>query len=373
MSELTLLAVGDVAARRADLASMFARVAPALRQGDFVFGQLEAPISDRGARNPEAKLAMRCEPAMARAAADAGFGVMSCAGNHCLDFGPEALIDTLVHGEAAGLALCGAGPDLDSARQPAILERGGVRLGVVAVSSILPAGYDAGAHRAGCAPMRAFTHYEMIEPDQPGTPPRVHTFPHRGDLARLAEDIALARQAADVVALSIHWGIHLVPADIADYQRDVAAAAIQAGCDVVLGHHPHILKGVEFIAGKPVFYSLGNFAIEQPQAFDPAIMTTASFRNLMALNPHFSVESAYVLPPETRFTMIARAVIRSGTIVEVGFQPAFIEDDSAPTPLTADDPRFAAMVDYLRDITARAGLATDYLVEGDLVRVVPRP
>jgi poly-gamma-glutamate capsule biosynthesis protein CapA/YwtB (metallophosphatase superfamily) len=370
VTELTLLAVGDVAARRDDLSSMFARAAPILRQGDFVFGQLETTLSDRGARAVHAKLAMRAPPAMARAAAAAGFNVMSAAGNHCMDFGGEALADTLAHGRAAGLALCGAGETLSGARLPAIVERAGVRLAVVAASSILPDGYAADAGRPGCAPMRAFTHYEQIEPDQPGTPPRIHTFAHPGDLARLCEDIAVAKAGADIIALSIHWGIHMVAAEIADYQREVAHAAVEAGADIVLGHHPHLLKGVELHRGKAIFYSLGNFAIEQPQAFDPAIMGSRSFQELMALNPQFEVKRAYVLPPETRHTLIARATIRDGAIAAVSFLPAWIEDDSAPTPLTPDDPRHAGVVAYMRQISISQRLATTYEADGAWVRVL---
>ena len=67
--------------------------------------------------------------------------------------------------------------------------------------------------------------------------------------------------------VSLHWGIHFVRGDLADYQREVAHAAIEAGADMILGHHPHVLKAIELYRGKPIFYSLGNFAIEQPRAF----------------------------------------------------------------------------------------------------------
>jgi len=371
MRDLTLLAVGDVAANRSDLTAILAKAAPLLRTGDFVFGQLEAPLSDRGDRAAHAKLAMRSPPAFAQVVAEAGFNVMSVAGNHAMDFGPVALADTLVHGEAAGLTLGGAGANLAEARRAAVIERDGVRLAVVAVSSILPAGYEATETRPGCAPMRGFTAYEMIEHDQPGTLPRIRTFPHPDDLARLCEDIALAKANADIVALSIHWGIHLIPAQIGDYQREVAHAAIDAGADIVLGHHPHILKGVEFHRGKAIFYSLGNFAIDQPQAFDPAIMQSRSFRELMDLNPDFDVNNICVLPPDTRHTLVVKAIVRDGAIVEVGFVPAWIGDDSAPTPLAPDDARFAGVIDYLRQIGASQGLDADYSPDGDWVKVTP--
>lgn len=370
--DLIFLATGDVAAHRPDMASMFAHVAPILRGGDITFGQLETCVSDRGERSVHAKLAMRCDPALAGAAKAAGYDVMSAAGNHCLDWGRAALSDTLEHMAGAGIALCGAGPTLAAACEPAMLVAGSVKVAVLAVSSILPEGYWAEQDRPGCAPMRAYTHYEQIEHDQPGTPARILTTPHPGDLARLCQDIRAAKAKADVVALSIHWGIHLVPIEIAQYQRAVAEAAVAAGCDVILGHHPHILKAIEFIGGKPVVYSMGNFAIEQPQAWDPAITRSASFKQLMALNPHFDLATAYVLPPETRHTFILKLVIRDKVITAVRFIPCRIGDDSAPRPLAPGDPRFAAVVDYMRQITEGLDVATDYEIDGDEVVARPR-
>ena len=75
-------------------------------------------------------------------------------------------------------------------------------------------------------------------------------------------DINSAKAQADVVIVSHHWGIHFVRAVIADYQRDVARAATAAGAGAILGGHAHILKGCEVIDGKPVFYSLCNFATD---------------------------------------------------------------------------------------------------------------
>lgn len=370
-ADVVFLATGDVAAHRPDLGSMFAHVAPLLRQGDLTFGQLETCVSDRGERSVHAKLAMRCDPGLGAAVRDAGYNVMSFAGNHCLDWGRAAFHDTLDHMGTAGVALAGAGPSLTEARAPVILDVKGVKVAVLAVSSILPEGYWAEHDRPGCAPMRAYTHYEQIEHDQPGTPARIITTPHPGDLARLCEDIRAAKTKADVVALSIHWGIHLIPETLADYQRAVAKAAVAAGCDVILGHHPHILKAIEFIDGKPVVYSMGNFAIEQPQAWDAGITRSASFKQLMALNPHFDLATAYVLPPDTRLTFILKLVIRERTIAEVRFIPCRIGNDSAPHPLTSSDPAFVEVADYMRHITASQDIETAYEADGDEVVVRP--
>lgn len=357
---MRLAAVGDVAPRRDDPASIFADVAASLRAADLCFGQMECPISARGAPAPQARLAMRTAPEVAPALKAAGFGVMSLAGNHVLDFGAEALADTLEHLGSAGIARCGAGGSLAEARRPAFVDAGGLRVAVLAYSSILPAGYAAQAGRPGCAPMRAHTRYEAIEPDQPGTPPRVLTFADRGDLAALEADIRAARAAADLVLVSLHWGIHFVRASIADYQREVARAAIAAGADAILGHHPHLLKGMEFIADKPVFYSLGNFAIEQPAAFDETIREHTSFRHLQTLAPGWAPAAKYQTPPETRHTAIAWLEVGANGALTVTLEPAWIDDDSVPRRLAPGDARFTEWLGYLRAITEEAGLETDY-------------
>jgi poly-gamma-glutamate synthesis protein (capsule biosynthesis protein) len=364
-----LLAVGDVGPRRADPASMFSNVCEALGRGDLVFGQLETTITARGARAPHAKLAMRTPPESAKAIAATGFHVMSFAGNHCMDWGEEGFADTLAHMRAAGVALCGAGADIAAARAPAFAQCGEARVAFLAYSSILPDGYWAEARRAGCAPLRAHTHYEMIEPDQPGTPPRIHTIPHKDDLAALECDVVRAKAHADIVAVSMHWGVHMTPAVIADYQRIAARAAIDAGADIVLGHHPHILKGVEFHRGAAIVYSMGNFAIEQPQAFDPAIVETASFRHLLSLNPSAAPEGVYVLPPDTRMSMIVEARIRDRRIAAVSVLPVWIDDGSTPSLLAPGDPRFTQVARYLADMSAAASLMLHAEIDGPRIRL----
>lgn len=365
--------VGDCAERRARSGEIFRDVRSALGDCDLLAGQLEAVLTDRGVRAPNAALAMRSPPEFAKVLRDSGFSAMSFAGNHCLDWGYEGLSDTLAHTAAADLALFGAGENLAEARRPAIVERHGTRFAWLGYSSILPEGYRAEIRRPGCAPLRAFTVYEQIEHDQPGTPPRIHTWAHPGDLADMADDIAAAREKADVVLVSIHWGLHMVEAKIADYQREIARAAVAAGAAAVLGHHPHILKGIEFIDGAPVFYSLGNFAIEQPQAFDPAIVESASFRHLMSLNPEARPGDFYVLPPDTRMTGIARLEFEGSHLARTLFRPAWIGDDSVPRPLSSADPQFARTAEYLRRISGDQGLSLEVQPEGEMLLLdVPR-
>lgn len=361
----SIVACGDIAVSRLDCGSMFAGCREALRQADLAFAQLEAPISDRGSKAPNARLAMRSPVAAAPALRDAGIDVVSLAGNHCLDFGYEALADTLRHLTNAGVQSCGAGEDLQAARSPVFRAAGAHRVAILAACSILPDGYAAQEGKPGCAPMRAFTVYEPVEPDQPGTPPRTRSFAHRQDLDALIAGVRAARSAADCVLVSLHWGIHMIPVALADYQQVVAHALIEAGADAILGHHPHLLKGIELHRGRPIFYSLGNFAIEPPHIWDPAIVRSSSFRHLVSLHPDWDLARRYMLPESTRPTGLAKLVLGSNGGLETRFCPAWIEEDSAPRMLHAGEPHFDRVRRFLEESSGKAGFGTRFGQEGD--------
>jgi poly-gamma-glutamate capsule biosynthesis protein CapA/YwtB (metallophosphatase superfamily) len=354
--ESIVLAVGDVAPDREDPNECFSLIRDDLHAADLAFCQLETCLTDQGIRLPQARHAVRGRPAIARALKHANFGVVSFASNHCMDWGAGALLETLDHLRAQGLDVGGAGANIQAARRPVIRNAGGARVAFLAYCSILPMAYWAENNRAGCAPMRAWTHYEQIEPDQPGTPCRIHTYPHREDLARMRDDIRAARQAANGVIVSMHWGIHFVPAVIADYQREVGRAAIDAGADLVLGHHAHILKGFEVYRGRAIFYSLGNFAVDLK--IDKAHAESNSFREIQSLNPNWPVdfEGLYNFPEDSRKTMIVRIRLRRGEITGVGVLPAYINHQAQPRLLKAEDPLFGEVGAYLAEINGQAGL-----------------
>jgi poly-gamma-glutamate synthesis protein (capsule biosynthesis protein) len=360
------LAVGDIAPDRDDEDSSYAAVAPLLRAADLTFGQCETTFADRGSRLPQARHAVRTRPSAAGALARAGFGVISCAGNHCLDWGNEALLESIGHLRAAGIAVVGAGANIREARA-AVHETlaDGTRVAFLAYSSILPMNYWADTNRPGCAPLRAHTHYEQIEHDQPGTPASVRTFAHAEDLAALCADVGAAKRAADIVFVSLHWGIHFKRAVLADYQREVARVAIGAGADAILGHHAHILKGAEVIDGKPVFYSLCNFATDL--RMDPEHMARKSFNEIKTLGDNWQIDfdSLYNFPLESRMSVIARFEIAGRRIVRTGVLPLYIESDAVPRPVAAGNPRFDQVAQYLRDISAEAGLDSRFTPSGD--------
>ena len=217
--------------------------------------------------------------------------------------------------------------------------------------------------------MRAWTIYEQVEPDQPGSLCRTHTFPDRDDLQAMADDIEKAKSNADIVILSMHWGIHFVPAQLADYQRETARKAIDCGADLILGHHPHVLKGIEVYKGKAIMYSLGNFAIEQPAAFMQDLYNTARHREIEELNPQWDEKSEYPLPPETRKSLIIKCIIAQKRIARISFLPVYLRAGSEPEILKSGDERFEDVVRYIDEITSDQEIHTRFAREGDEVVV----
>ena len=128
-----------------------------LHGADIGFCQLETNLTTRGTRMPQARHAVRGSPAIAPALKDAGLNVVSVAGNHCMDWGPDGFFDTLDNLQGHRADRSGGGANIVEARAPAIVEANGVRVAFLAYSSILPLNYWAEANRPGCPPMRAFT------------------------------------------------------------------------------------------------------------------------------------------------------------------------------------------------------------------------
>ncbi len=366
--ETIFLATGDVGMNRENPDSIFDGVRDVLRTGDLVFGQLEPCLASVGSPACQCRLPMRGDPAGAGAIRRAGYQVMSFATNHCMDWGREAFYQTIQVLRQEEMQVIGVGRNLAEARQPVIVERDGMKIGFLGYNTILPQDYWATPDRPGCAPMRGLTVYQPIEHDQPGTPCRIFTFPHPDDLQNLLADVKALRPQVDVLALSIHWGIHFVPAVLADYQRMVAHAAIDAGVDVVLGHHTHILKPIEVYKGKVIFYSMANFALDPPQAFAENLDQQSQHQEIMKLNPDWN-KSTKKMPEDSYKTILARLVLQNGGIKRVEFLPVQLDEDSNPQVVGPEEPAFGEIVQYMRDITADQKISTRFRIQGDAVVV----
>ena len=366
------LATGDLGPNRPDPDSIFDGVREALSRGDLIFGQLEPCLASGGTPLPQARLPMRGATEGAAAIARAGFDIISFATNHCMDWGREAFFETLEVLRDNGMSVIGAGKDLAEARKPVFTRLGETRIAFLGYNSILPQDYFATSERPGCAPLRGLTVYEQIEHDQPGTPARIHSYPVEEDLEDIMADVAAAKAQADLVMVSLHWGIHFVPAVIAQYQRIAGHAIIDAGADIILGHHPHILKPIEVYKGRAIVYSMANFALEPPFLFaeDLDLCNSPRHKGLHALNADWKRMPAKPMPPDSYKSMLLQCVIQDKQIRRVSFLPVQLDDGSDPSVPPPGSAAFGEIVQYMRDITADQGLDTRYEVDGGEVRVL---
>lgn len=213
-------------------------VADHLRKADLALVNLECAISTRG--RPLAKeFTFRGHPSSLPAMVEAGVDVANLGNNHAADFGREALIDTVRHLGEAGVEPVGAGPDAAAAYRHVVLERRGLRVAFLGATRVLPYHFGAG-------------------PDLPGVASAY-------DEVRFLDAVRAADADADVVVVSIHWGVELATRPNAIQVR-VGRALVDAGADVVIGHHPHVLQPVVRYRGGVIAYSLGNFVFSSGSA-----------------------------------------------------------------------------------------------------------
>jgi poly-gamma-glutamate capsule biosynthesis protein CapA/YwtB (metallophosphatase superfamily) len=239
----TLLFVGDVMLSRSVGAKIkaqndwnypFEKIADTLRATDLAIANLECPVSDVG-NNLHHLYSFRADPRVIEGLKYAGFGVLGVANNHMYDWGRPALLDTVDRLRAAGLRPVGAGANSLEAHYPLIVDLNGVRLAFLAYVGIEPKEAAAG-------------------PDQPGVAWL--------DGERALGDIRFARPLADIVIVCLHWGVEYA-ARPQPKQVELARQMIDAGADLVVGGHPHVVQPCESYHGHWICYSLGNFIFDQ--------------------------------------------------------------------------------------------------------------
>ncbi|MCF3101976.1 CapA family protein [Streptomyces roseoverticillatus] len=212
--------------------SLFADgVVAVAHEADAFVLNLECAVSARGERwrDPFKPFFFRAPPVAVRALQHLGVTCVNLANNHALDYGPEALLDTVRHLADAGIAWTGAGRDEEAARQPAVVERGGLRLGVIGVTDH-PRDFAAG-------------------PDRPGV---AHADLETGAPAWLLRTVT--GLATDVTLVTPHWGPNMTRGPAA-YIRRAAQEFLAAGATLVAGHSAHVFHGV----ADRVLYDLGDF------------------------------------------------------------------------------------------------------------------
>lgn len=338
-------------------------VRPVLKTFDVRFGNCERQYSSRG--TPSARAPHGCQPPeMARIFTDCGFDAVTIANNHMYDFGPDAMLDTRALLQEKGIRVTGAGRDLAEARTPAIVERQGINIGFVGYCSVLPHGAEAGTNKPGIAQLRVHTSYE---PRGPHAPVRVLTRPHEEDLQMIVDDVSALRKQADIVIPVFHWGVVWAPRIVSDYQVAVAHACVDAGANMVLGHHAHVPKAIEIYKGKAIFYSLANLCMTKP--FPSAAWAEAPWAH-GALRNHVDQDPDYPLLPygrDAKRSLLAKAILSKSGIESVSFLPMMIDKKYRPEVLENGDPRFEDMVRYIE--WASDGFNHKFDVKGNEVLV----
>ncbi|MEO8097911.1 MAG: CapA family protein [Acidobacteriota bacterium] len=372
---VTIQLVGDVILDEPEPDALFGLSRGQLAACDVLAGHVEVPHTARGVETHFDVPAPASDPGNLSALSRAGFHVATLAGNHIADAGPAGVEDTIGELQRLGIATTGAGMNLVEARKPAIVERRGVRLGFLSFNCVGPRDSWAGPNRAGCAYVHVLTHYELNYAS-PGGPPDVYTFANPSTLDAMVADIEALRRDVDVVVVALHKGLGHTPATVGMYERQITKAAIDAGADVVAGHHAHILQGMEVYKNRPVFHGLGNFAISTKALnidgnSSPERRAWAERRRkLFGFEPDPEYLT-YPFHPEAKNALIAYCEVDRDGLKTAGFIPCFVNKLSQPEVL-GNDPRGRAVAQYVEDITARAGLNANFEWVGDRVQFYRR-
>jgi poly-gamma-glutamate synthesis protein (capsule biosynthesis protein) len=231
-------------------------------EDDLTVINLECAPSSLGTPEPKDHV-FRCPPESLPTLAEHGIEVANIGNNHSGDYGKEALVDGRANLIEAGVAPVGAGKDAAEAGAPAVFEVAGWRVAVVGFGGIFP--HDGWAATVDTPGMR-----------------------DGDDIPSMVEAVEAASAVADLVVVAAHWGVEL---DTLPRPDDVerANAVIEAGADIIFGHHPHRLQPLDFVDGKPVFWSLGNFVWPN---FSSAGSTTAVARVLV--EPDGTIEACLI-------------------------------------------------------------------------------
>ena len=243
----------------------FAKVAAEFKSADIVFSNLECCFYEPDAAHALDREGFFAPLASAEALKIAGIHAVGIANN--VNYGTAPILSSIARLDQLGIPHTGAGDNLQKAREPVIIERQGLRVGLVQRTSVFwMTDHEAADNAAGVASIRGQTAYQVpmfrsgpgaIPLNRPGVAPAIVTWADPPSLQRFYDDIAALKTKSDIVIASCHWGVDQA---VFKYMREIAHTAVDAGADVVFGHGPHFSLPVESYRGKPVYYGLGSFS-----------------------------------------------------------------------------------------------------------------
>jgi len=263
---LKVLLTGDVNLMNVtDPSVPFARVADEFRSADLVISNLECCFYEPDAAHALDREGFFAPLAAVEALKLAGIGAVGIANN--VNYGTAPILSSIARLDQLGIPHTGAGANLQKAREPVMLERQGLRVGLLQRTSVFwTTDHEAADNAVGVATIRGHTAYQVplfrsgpgaIPLNRPGVPPAILTWADPQSLQRFRDDVAALKAKSDIVIASCHWGVDQT---VFKYMREIAHTAIDAGADIVFGHGPHFSLPVESYRGKPIYYGLGSFS-----------------------------------------------------------------------------------------------------------------
>lgn len=215
----------------------FLKITEDLQGIDILFGNLEGPISDKGTKIGSI-YSFRADPKAIEGLKYSGFNVLSLANNHAFDYGRYALEDTFSRLKESGINYVGAGLNENETFFPVIKEVKGTKIAFLAYTNLGSQYWKATSESSGIAWIS-----EM-------------------DFEKIKTDIQSTKSQTDIVIISLHSGEEYSQ-NITNFQTDFSKMAIDAGADLIVGHHPHVIQKNELYNDKYIFYSFGNFIFDQ--------------------------------------------------------------------------------------------------------------
>lgn len=328
-TSVDIAAVGDVYINREDPTSAVQHVSEELDKSDLLIGNLEGAISQDGERVPFVAPWHRAHPNAIEGLKAAGFDALSLANNHMMDYGAEALMDTVDRLEDAGIAYTGGGECKSVAESAAVLEPKGLSIGILGVDATpQSANYFAQAQTStpGVHMLDVSPHYPETHVD--------HT-----DVENLCSSITRACEETDVLIALFHFGIGSTPTVP---QKYLAETAVDAGVDCVLGTNAHVLQGATVHESTPILYGLSHFF------WDPI---TSKYPNINS----FSKDTA-----------LAHISVTADGVTDVRIRPARLKDDN-PVILSPDSEPFDSIATTLEELSEREG--TPLIRAGDCLKI----
>ena len=289
-------AVGSLMKARNDWTYPFREITETLRTADLAYCNLECPVSDQG-REQHHLYSFRADPRALEGLKQAGFKVVSQANNHAYDWGAAAVLDSVERLRAAGIRTVGAGQNDLEAHYPTLVDVGGLKVGFLAYVNVDPKEATAGVDRPGVAWL---------------------------DLSRAQADIRFARPLVDLLVVCPHWGVEYALQPTPE-QVKLAHQMIDAGADLIVGSHPHVVQPLEQYHGRWIAYSLGNFVFDQKNpATHHGLLLKVKVRakqiaevipTPITINPQFQ---AFLTPPPSAIPARPSRQARQGSDTRVG-------------------------------------------------------